>query len=555
MSRKSKKSDNIFKFKKTDHIGAAGAEDDHEFLSNCFVDTGDFAVLEKLTDHRQILLGRAGSGKTALISRLKSLYKDNVITIDPEGLALTYVSNSTILHFFSELGVNLDPFFKLLWRHVLTVEILNKHVPPTSDKKFNLFDSLSRMFSGNSKKDQEMKEAIEYLRKWGKSFWEKTEYRVREITNVLETDLGAAISANLGIKPAQIKSAFNVSSKITEEQKAELISRGQIIVSEAQVQDLHKVSKLLKNVLSDRHKKYYVVIDGLDEDWVEENLRYKLIKALISTTRDFTKIPNVKIVIALRRDLIEQVFRYTRDSGFQEEKYQSLYIRLNWEKSDLIEVLNKRIDYLVSRRYTKNKPVTHKDLLPKQYKGIEITDLLQRITLRPRDIIALFNTCILKGANLKKLSTKELKEAIGEYSRSRLSALSDEWNNNYPSLITFTKILRKRPHSFKLNTIKDKDIEDLCLEVASANPDGEGVLQEYAQKVVDMHTSFNDCKILIINIFYKVGLVGIKTIPHEPEVWVDEIGVSTSKADVDLETSIIVHPMYHRALGIDPYHS
>ena len=50
--------------------------------------------------------------------------------------------------------------------------------------------------------------------------------------------------------------------------------------------------------------------------------------ALMQTARDFNEVRYAKVVIALRRDLIERVFRLARDSGFQEEKYQSLYLPL-----------------------------------------------------------------------------------------------------------------------------------------------------------------------------------------------------------------------------------
>ena len=118
---------------------------------------------------------------------------------------------------------------------------------------------------------------------------------------------------------------------------------------------------LLDGVLDDRQKQYYVLVDSLDENWVEERLRYKLIMALILTAREFMKVANAKLVIALRRDLIDRVFRLCRDSGFQQEKYQSLYLPLTWTRSEILELLDRRINHLVSRRYTKKK-VTHKDL-------------------------------------------------------------------------------------------------------------------------------------------------------------------------------------------------
>ena len=68
-----------------------------------------------------------------------------------------------------DVGVNLDPFFKLLWRHVFTVEILNKYFenrPPAKGR--NLFERLRDTFQGESRQEKEVKEALDYLEKWGK---------------------------------------------------------------------------------------------------------------------------------------------------------------------------------------------------------------------------------------------------------------------------------------------------------------------------------------------------------------------------------------------------
>lgn len=98
-------------------IGAAAAEHDGVYLRESFVDTGDLAILCDTEDPRCLLVGRTGSGKSALLARLAEA-KEHVIDIKPESLALAYISNSNTLRFFAEAGVKLDIFYRLLWRHV-----------------------------------------------------------------------------------------------------------------------------------------------------------------------------------------------------------------------------------------------------------------------------------------------------------------------------------------------------------------------------------------------------------------------------------------------------
>jgi hypothetical protein len=113
-----------FTFRKHASIGAAAAEEDTKFLSDCFIDNGDLDPLLDCADRRRIVLGRTGAGKSALLKRLVD--ETNAIVINPETLSFNYLTNSTILQFFLEPGVKLDLFFKLLWRHVFTVELLRR---------------------------------------------------------------------------------------------------------------------------------------------------------------------------------------------------------------------------------------------------------------------------------------------------------------------------------------------------------------------------------------------------------------------------------------------
>lgn len=539
-----------FKFKNTDNIGAAGAEDD-EFLKECFVDTGLLELLTDLQDRRLILLGRTGAGKSALLTTLEDRRDSGVVRLAAQQLALTYVANSTILNFFAQLNVNLDPFFKLLWRHVITVEILQRYFSKESaNESPSLIERLKSLFNGTTKRDKEMRQAIDYLAKWGQDFWLDTEYRVREIATQVETQLQSQARATLGPKVATIDGSLTAAQKLTESERAELVKRGQEIVSTAQVQDLHRVLPLLDGVLENKQRSYYVIVDHLDEDWVEERLRYKLIMALLQTAREFNIVKNAKVIVALRRDLIDRVFRLARDSGFQEEKFHSLYLPLKWTKGELIEVLDKRIETLVRRRYTK-EPVSHRDVLPKSFRGMEIDEYVFSVATRPRDVISLFNECIKAAASSGrfKLADADMKLAEGEYSRGRLRALADEWSADYPRLIDFARVLQQKPPSFKLGTVIDKDLSDLCLSIALEDLSATGLVQSAIQAVNGTMT-IGEFKLVLFRTFYQVGLIGIKRAAHEAESWVDEFGKSVSFAEMGDDTSIVIHPMYWRALGI-----
>ena len=193
-----------------------------------------------------------------------------------------------------------------------------------------------------------------------------------------------------------------------------------------------------------------------------------------------------------------------------------MYLPLTWTKSQLLDVLDKRIGALVKRRYTK-EPVTHKEVLPRNFQGRSMEEFIFSIAKRPRDVIAFFNTCIGAAADQNRLATRDVRLAEGEYSRQRLRALADEWSADYPGLVDFAKILHRRPPSFKLATIKDDEIADLCLTIASDDPAGVGLIQS-AVHVANGVMTPKEFKFVLARTFYEVGLVGVKNCPSRSRI-------------------------------------
>lgn len=104
-------------------IGALDAEGDSELLNRCFVDNGYLERLLDVESPASIILGRTGSGKSALLYKIQSSAQ-KVVKLDPNDISVRFLEYSDTIQFFDALNINLDLFYKLLWRHVLTVEFL-----------------------------------------------------------------------------------------------------------------------------------------------------------------------------------------------------------------------------------------------------------------------------------------------------------------------------------------------------------------------------------------------------------------------------------------------
>ena len=530
-----------FRFRSRDRIGRIAAEEDNQFLTDCFIYTGDYTTLKDFSDPRRLVLGRTGAGKTALLEMLGQS-EDKVISIKPESLALNYITNSSVIQFFGELGFDMTPFYRLLWRHVFTVEILKNHHNIDSEWAQNHFltEFIERMKGATHKK------SIDYLKRWGGRFWEDTESRIKEITVSFEGELKNSIKAE--IKPVNIDASSAV--KLKEEAKKEIVHRAKHVISESHAAQLSEVLSMLRDLITDKQKRYYVVIDKLDENWVQDSQRYLLIRALIETMRDFRVVPQVKIIVALRYDLVENVFSQTRDSGFQEEKYQDMFLDLRWSEERLREMLDKRVNKLIQSRYSGSQKVTYRDVLPKMVGNTSgVSYLIDRTLMRPRDLIDFFNRCI-EGADGKvNINAETLKRAEAEYSHNRLRALSYEWNSIYPNIEHASDFLRQRSSSFFVNELTDDECSEFCLSAAVDKFAYKDSFSDMAERAINGNEIFA-FKQNYLAIMYKVGIVGVQLDSYQKPMWSTGTRRTIRPNEIKENTRVSIHPCFWQVLII-----
>lgn len=531
--------------RKQDKIGANDAEEDSAFLAECFVDTGDLELLRDCSRPERLVIGRTGAGKTALLLRLRDT-EQRCIEVRPENLALSYISNSTVLQFFETIGVKLDPFYKLIWRHAFAIELLrNRFGLEETQASVGLGERIKALFKPGS-----YSEAIKYLEKWGPHFWQETEQRVKEITKKVETSLTDSLTGKFPVADL----SYGAAHSLSEESKQEIINRAQKVVNDAHVPQLNQILDLVRDVLDDKQKRYFIVVDRLDESWVDEQLRNKLIMALIETVKDFRRIRNAKIVLSLRLDLIQRVFKQARTAGFQEEKIESLYLRLHWKRKDLVELVDTRVQHLFRDRYSKNKKLTARDLLGQSRRGTDPLDyLLDRTFLRPRDVISFFNECISVAGGRAKISLSDVKEAEAIYSKGRFRSVADEWHADFPNLSVFAKALLNGVQQQDTigSVANDDQVQEHCMSLVTRELPQDDLLS-VCKAVAESKRPARDMLMAAWSIFYRVGIVGLKPETTESFAWHADTGRRFDATELDNDTLYRVHPMFVRTLGVKP---
>lgn len=543
-----------FRFKKGLSVGDVDAEFDR-FLAEAFHDTGDLDLLRDTNVPKSVVVGRTGAGKTALLKRLEET-SERVLRIDPATLSLQYLSNTTIIPYLQRLGVKLDLFYALLWRHILVMEIIRHHFDLREEAGQRSF---WRKIADLWTLDKSEKHALEYYTEWNPSFWESSDVRVKEITNALkqrvEEKLGVDLSARVGESDASIGagvagSSGNESVMETRE-RAEIVERAQSVVREVSLERIQAGMEIVrKKVLNDRQRPYYIIIDDLDLHWVDTTLAYDLIEALLDAVGSFAKIENVKVVVALRENIVEIIHSRRSGQRQQREKHESVFLRLRWSEADLISLMDKRLSALLRNQYGGN--VSLEDFLPdarmgKPPSGLEY--MLARTFRRPRDLIEYVNKCLEHAAigQSNRISWKILADAERDYSVGRLRSLEDEWSPTYPDIDVVFRAFDGSVESFSLASLEDNRLINTL--VTGERAEDPNSVARLVYEMDKQGRSYSEIWLALAEVLFRVGFLGVKATPQEPMTFSYQ-QPSLTVGTLPGESRFAVHPALHLALHV-----
>jgi hypothetical protein len=528
-----------FKFNKFVEIGSPDAETDN-LLDKAFIENDAFNALIKMDNQRSLLIGRTGSGKSAILKRIEST-QDKVCRIEPEAMSLRFLSNSTMLDYFQKIDVNLSFFYKILWKHVFIIELLRLHLSYDNQKKNNWFLTIKEKLSAKKNSPKRTK-ALEYFDKWGQEFWLDTEKRVKEIENVVckkfENEVGAQVSV--------LKALYTKGVDQKDTVRTEIKNKAEHVISETLANDIHEIVNILKEeIFIDERQKHFIIIDDLDKEWIPSAMRYDLIGAMIEVIKEFQVFSGVKIIISLRDNLYQIIFSGASHKGGQREKFKPLYVHLNWSKNELQELLNRRL-HLVT-----DKILDVKTVFNKNYNNVSGFDyLIERTFYRPRDVISFVNHIIESSSNKSSFSFDIIRKAESPYSKDRLQAIEDEWGENYGEVSGLFKFLYGRFNGFNLRNIKEDDFTNILLD-DKANQIYKGELSDVITKWQKNQISFAAFLKQVVYLLYMFGVVGIKRGPTYPIQFFYEDNTSITINDINNDCKMYVHKAFYSALKIN----
>jgi hypothetical protein len=226
---------------------------------------------------------------------------------------------------------------------------------------------------------------------------------------------------------------------------------------------------------------------------------------------------------------------------------------MRWTRPLLLELIKKRIRTLFRRKYSPTDTIEFEDVFPYKVGNIEPFEyIVERTLMRPRDVIAFVNQCLLASEGSYEVSASHIRKAENEYSRIRREVLEQEWRSAFPTLRRLLDFVSSsKTDSFAIGTLVDGDATDkLALEVAGDGKIDFDPMHAFALNYIE--NSGNSLAFVkeILAILYRVGAIGIKLRPSERMSYsfLDEPVISSNT--IPDNARVRIHPMLHAALKL-----
>jgi hypothetical protein len=380
------------------NFGALAAERERDHLGSFFVVSPAF---KRLRDGRKIIvLGNRGAGKTAMLSMLAAEANDTagvVVSLAPEDFAYELLSETITRE---EAGSwNKYGAYAAAWKYLLYVLAMKA-----------LIKSMPGLKTGASKR------IYSYVRD--------------HHANTDLNPLGALISYLKRLEGIKI-GKLEASIKARELQRLYRLEE-----IESLLNDLDEVSQ---------KRPVLLLVDELDRGWDASQDAVSFVAGLFQAgTSIGIRTPNIRVVMALRRELYENIPSLYEDA----QKVRDTIEVIDWDEPKLFDLICRRIAYsLGSPTATSNEELWHR-IMPPTVHGRPSFDYLLGFTLhRPREVIQ-FCTQVqdvaAEGDESPPFSEKAIVKAESLYSRERFKDITAEYRFQYPALDSVLETFRGR---------------------------------------------------------------------------------------------------------------
>jgi hypothetical protein len=384
-------------------LGDLRAEADSHMLRRAFLETADYRTLIETSD-RVVVVGRRGTGKSALAASLKTYWRGarntSVILLAPEEYQV--IGIRPLVQLFGAKFSHMRAGSRLLWRYALAMEILA---------------ILATHYSFSKSNDHEF--LMGCIQRWA-HFGPHAFERFRQLAkNVL--DPGAAPEERIGSLPIRL--------------------------------DLSRVEAGLEEACRTVSVGTVLIADSLDEGYEADEIGVGLIDGLVQAVIDLkTHIQSVRPVVLLRDNIFRAVEKLDPDYSRNIEGH---VLRLHWDEMALLDFAAKRLKVAFDLPDESSIRIWNSctdDTLSGQP---GFAKALHKTLYRPRDLLALLNEALYTAGKLgsRRLTVEHLESTARTISEHRLSDLKKEYGAILPGLERYIGAFQGRSPELELNVL------------------------------------------------------------------------------------------------------
>ena len=385
-------------------IGDPRAENEMSTLDRYYLDIDQFD--RALRGEVNLVVGRKGSGKTALFIRLRDKVRADkrniVVDLKPEGYQLIRIKED-ILEYLSE-GAR-QHLITAFWEYLIYLEIAYK-----------LLEKDQKVYRYSRDVHVAYVKLSEAYRAEGFSSEGDFSERLATLLQRLATRYGEKYGKQTGLR-------------LTANEVTELVYR----------HDIRQIRTLISSYLR-RKDSVWVLFDNLDKGWSTQgvdDIDAITLRCLVDggrkVEREMHKAGHtVHCIVFVRNDVYDHLMRNSPDYG------KELRATLDWNDADMLrEMLRLRLVSGLNGDLEKLdfQAVWH-ELCASHYRGEETSAyLIDRSLMRPRNLLKIFNHCrgFATNFNRKKIEEMDIEKGLKTYSADLLEELDRELTDVFPA--------------------------------------------------------------------------------------------------------------------------
>jgi hypothetical protein len=473
------------------YFGRDDAEHDavDGLLNAGFLATAAFE--ETLLGRKSLVIGRKGSGKSAICMRLTmpEVTQGHHVLVTPDDAA------GDQLREFALDALTNDVAMSLIWRYVFAIHIAR-----------HLVDGHARRAHGTSE-PKSVKQVRKFLHKNGQLADQRLQNRIATAIRGLRGTLaleafGVSLSADLKSAPEGVRAS---------EQLA-VIERG---VAQAVV-DLG---------CAEAHRSLLLLVDKLEDVWSAQASSEALITGLLLASKHVARTyPRAaRCVLFIRADIYDAL------TFTEADKFHSDEIRIDWSREELVELAVNRAAASLGDHVTDE--YLWGTVFPRRVYGEDVVDyLFDRMLLRPRDAIQFLNLCRDKAHAHRhdRINAVDVVQATRDFSRWKTLDLAREYRSTIPYL--------ERVLAFFQNGTVAVDRATIARHLDAF---GDALRAEFpqAQAVLTPHG--------VLDILFRVGFLGVRRGGQIAYVTNAALPIQPG------ENEFHIHPCFWFALNLD----